>query len=1495
MIQIYKPDNTNYQNNGDAPLFPVSAVTRAELNGAWTAELTHKIDQRGTWKYLVENAVVKMPSFNGDQLYRVKTKSKTDSGVTVTMEPIFMDSMGDCFLVDVRPTGKNGQEALDIMCAENSKYSGESNITKTATSYYQDKNLIEAINGDDENSFVSRWGGEILYDNFVVKINERVGGDYGIELRYGKNIKQDGVTEEVDTTEIVTRIYPKAYNGYTMSNNGYVDSGLINTYPTVHAVTMTFEDVKMRADASEDDEENGVLICDSQAQLDIALTQRCQEQYEAGIDKPKVTISADMVLLQNTTQYKDYQVLETVSLGDTVHIIHNRLGIITDARVIELEYDSIKKRVASVVIGDYKANYFDGVTSSIGKIDKVVRPDGTVVAEQIAGFIDATRAQIHLQSTAAAPVEGIAFKVEDLDPDSDTYGAMVWGTQGIQISKQRTADGRDWDWTAAMTANGIIADTIVAGTISDRTGRNYWNLDTGEFSLSSAAFAVDGEEFGDYVGDLVNDKIGSASVVTLQLTNDYAAIATDADGNGGDFSGCSTTAQLFYGTSDVSGAATYSATPSDGVSGEWNTQTRTYTVTGMTTDQGEVTIQATWDTITVSKVFTIVKQKQGADGTNGTDGIPGATYYTWIKYADTPTTGMSDEPEGKTYLGIAYNKTTQEESDNYTDYEWSLIKGTDGINGTNGEDGTTYYTWIKYADDDNGQGMSDLPDGKEFIGFAYNKLTPDESDNPSDYAWAKFRGDDGIPGTDGTDGKTSYFHVKYSAIANPTDSSQMSETPNTYIGTYVDFTEADSTDPSDYVWAKFEGTDGIPGTNGENGQTSYLHIKYSDDGGFTFTDNNGETPGEYMGVYVDFTEADSTDPEDYKWSLTKGQQGEPGRSYHMELSAKVIKKDSNGEMYPSQIEIALKYIDGQSSEPKDYFGKIKIEETTDGTSYTQKYMSSSLEYGHTYTPSDTASSIRITMYSSSGTQVLDIETVAILVDVDNLTQEQVFDILTDGGRIQGIFMQDGQLYFNGQYMKMHSIYTDSLNVGIGGNLYYCGYDTLEHITNDTLYYNLGGNTGVVAIASVNNYGPGSQYDYGIIPPYGTKSIRLVTSGSTDTWMYLGSSQNDYGCIPVTSGKTYRLSCYVRVLEELVTDNIPCQLYVVGHTSINNVNTGHPASTSFTAVKSEWTRPYVDYTADGTYPYISVRIDADAPSTTFWCCFQIEEITSDEQETSPFRPAGTLVVNGANMLIGSIGADKISINDLVALNATIGKWHIAENYLWSEYTTGRYSVIKSDGDVMIATNSTSRTDTTGATCQIWHDGHITVGDTAGGGIRAEIYGDTFDMYNQGGYAFQLNYNGGMELWGNADGNPTPYIDFHYDGSQQDYSVRLICNGPDSLSVEGGTLNTGSDEILKKDMASFDKRMETFFRAVNPIYFRYQEDTDKLQFGYSANNIEDALIAAGFDADDVGIYYKDVNGIRSLAINGMEAPNTYMIQRCMERITALETLALRKAVL
>ena len=186
--------------------------------------------------------------------------------------------------------------------------------------------------------------------------------------------------------------------------------------------------------------------------------------------------------------------------------------------------------------------------------------------------------------------------------------------------------------------------------------------------------------------------------------------------------------------------------------------------------------------------------------------------------------------------------------------------------------GSEKYLYIRYSND--GQTFTEnngLTPG-EWLGTC----TTNSATAPTDfneYQWSKIKGEDGqdgIPGENGIDGKTTYFHVKYASVENPT-TNQMTETPSKYIGTYVDYIEEDSTDPKDYKWTQFTGDDGIPGTNGIDGKTYYLHIKYSDDGGQTFTGNNGEDPGEYLGVYTDTTEEDSADVTKYTWSLIKGQ------------------------------------------------------------------------------------------------------------------------------------------------------------------------------------------------------------------------------------------------------------------------------------------------------------------------------------------------------------------------------------------------------------------------------------------------------------------------------------------------------------------------------------------------------------------------------------------------------------------------------------------------
>lgn len=201
----------------------------------------------------------------------------------------------------------------------------------------------------------------------------------------------------------------------------------------------------------------------------------------------------------------------------------------------------------------------------------------------------------------------------------------------------------------------------------------------------------------------------------------------------------------------------------------------------------------------------------------------------------------------------------------------------------------TLYTWVVFADDEKGSNISVDASEKAYMGIAYNRLTKNaELSNPEIFTWVKITGEQGIPGpagkdgSNGTDGRTSFFHVKFSDVAEPT-SSQMNDVGGKYIGTYVDFEVRDSSDPKKYTWRQFEGDTGkqgekgIPGTNGENGLTSYLHIAYatSADGktGFSTNEPEGKT---YIGQYTDFEEDDSTDPGKYGWSKIKGEKGDIG-------------------------------------------------------------------------------------------------------------------------------------------------------------------------------------------------------------------------------------------------------------------------------------------------------------------------------------------------------------------------------------------------------------------------------------------------------------------------------------------------------------------------------------------------------------------------------------------------------------------------------------------
>lgn len=522
-------------------------------------------------------------------------------------------------------------------------------------------------------------------------------------------------------------------------------------------------------------------------------------------------------------------------------------------------------------------------------------------------------------------------------------------------------DGATWKWQMIQDndISKALAQAEKAQDTADGKRRTFviqpsppydigdlWSQDGGDIltcvvarAKGSVYASSDWKKLNKYTDDTTANKALEAAALaknmTLQLSNDMQTIASDADGNIPVFPTVATTASVMYGSQDVTNDCSYTITKSDSVTGSWDVNTHTYTVTGLIADNGWVDIKATYlQTLSITRRFTIAKLKAGKNGVNGLDGLQGE-------------------------------------------------KGEQGVPGKDGKDGTN-----------------------------------------------------------GVDGKTSYFHIKYSSVANPTSSSQMTETPSTYIGTYVDYEPNDSTDPKKYTWSKFEGSDGkdgIAGTNGTDGKTYYLHIAYANsaDGktGFSVSDGTNKL---YIGQYTDTAKTDSTDPTKYTWSKIKGEtgaDGKPGRTYIIEPSCNVLKRGADKNVSPNFLKFNAYYRDGDSATRYAYKGRFVIEETTDGNTWKTIYTSSTDEdtvthymysiltnsSGQTVASSNGSTigiprdvtNVRCKLYASGGTTTLmDMQSVAVVIDVDNLTQSQIVEILSNDGAWKGLYYKNGQLYIS---------------------------------------------------------------------------------------------------------------------------------------------------------------------------------------------------------------------------------------------------------------------------------------------------------------------------------------------------------------------------------------------------------------------------------------------------------------------------------------------------
>ena len=534
---------------------------------------------------------------------------------------------------------------------------------------------------------------------------------------------------------------------------------------------------------------------------------------------------------------------------------------------------------------------------AVKKLEETLKNSSGLYETSVAQEDGSTITYLHDKPTLAESKNVIKFTAEAIGVSNDggktyPYGFFLTGDLIAKI----------------LYAHGINADYIDTGALivreSDGNIIFQVDMDTKKVIISGDNVVIGGSSLPDKLTKMDNN-IADAKNMTFQLSNDMQTITSDADGNIPVFPTVTTTAKVMYGSSDITNDCSYTITKSDSVTGSWDVDTHTYTVTGLSADNGWVDIKATYlINLSITKRFTISKQKSGKNGKQ---------LYTWRKYASMPDgSDMSDSPD---YVKLLDNA------------ESPILDST----------GDEIYTVTEAI----------------YVGIADNKTTETPSDNPKDYIWSRFRGEDGADGI------------------------------------------------------------GIPG---ENGETSYIHTAYANSIDGTVDFSTTDTDRIYIGHYSDFEKTDSADPAKYTWARMRGEDGPPGRTYYLRANAGVLMMGQDKKITPNPFKVHAYYRDGQGDEATFKTWWVVEYSKNSGKTWTKLAFNVQTS-GITINPDSYSlgadGMIRATIYTDSGrTKIADQQTWQVAVDVGMLTQEQIVEILSNDGEFKGLYYLNGHLYIS---------------------------------------------------------------------------------------------------------------------------------------------------------------------------------------------------------------------------------------------------------------------------------------------------------------------------------------------------------------------------------------------------------------------------------------------------------------------------------------------------
>ena len=367
LIRLYEQDTTDFSNNGLKILNPTSAkITRNLIEYTYQLELTHLLDEKGMM--LTEERIL---GYNG-QYFRISSIRRNLKEVSIIAKHIFFD-LNKNFIEDISIKNKTGSMALSHILGETSyphSFSATSDIDTVASSRLVRKNVVSALIGDTDNSFINRWGGELDIDGFTFKLNEQIGKDDGYTIQYGKNLT--GLDLQLNMLEVVTRIRPVGFDGIEIDGL-YVDSPYIDNYALPIIKEIKYENVKWKGSPNyEEREDDDSYIYDNLAEAQAKLIELATNEFVVNeIDLPKTTINIEFIELSKTEEYKHLKFLQNINIGDTVHIYHKPLDINLKSRCIEYVYDCILNKYETITLGSYTKNFFTKTQNTNNTLDNV--------------------------------------------------------------------------------------------------------------------------------------------------------------------------------------------------------------------------------------------------------------------------------------------------------------------------------------------------------------------------------------------------------------------------------------------------------------------------------------------------------------------------------------------------------------------------------------------------------------------------------------------------------------------------------------------------------------------------------------------------------------------------------------------------------------------------------------------------------------------------------------------------------------------------------------------------------------------------------------------------------------------------------------------------------------------------------------------------------------------------------------------------------------------